>query len=174
MSGTKPILFLLILAFICTVFSEETRKIQILPSVKNQKNFQKTIIEVTPEYIEKHLVGSEDFTFVDVTDEKDIQVTSVAEPDYPPIRRQEIVKKILKKASVESTSKFMGKLTSFQTRRSNHRDSQKSVLMIKEELEKVIKKLPKERQEKFKIELVPIRGYVADSIIVTFKGIKKF
>jgi hypothetical protein len=156
---TKTTITLLILSFFVVFISasNEKRKIELLPSVKSPKSFERKVIEVSREFIEKHLVGKEEFTFIDITDEKNTPTPTIAEPDYPAIRRQSIVKPILEKASAASTKDFMAKLTSFSSRRSSAQVSQQSILMIKSELEKIISGLSEERKKRFKIELVPIR-----------------
>jgi hypothetical protein len=155
---TKTTITLLILSFFVVFItaSNEKRKIELLPSVKSPKSFERKVIEVSRDYIEKHLVGKEEFTFIDITDEKNTSI-KIVEPDYPAIRRQAIVKPILEKASAASTKEFMAKLTSFSSRRSTAQVSQQSILMIKSELEKIINGLSEERKQRFKIELVPIR-----------------
>jgi len=64
----------------------------------------------------------------------------------------------------------MTKLTSFSTRRSNSPVGQQSVLMIKSELETIVNGLPNERKNRISITLVPIPGFIANSIIVKMDG----
>jgi len=118
------------------------------------------------------LVGSRDFTFVDVTEEtKGSQpATPMFSVDFPAPRRQTVVKPILVKVTANTTRAFMTKLTSFPHRHSSRQGSQDSVLMIKKEVEDIINALPSDRKSRFKITLVPIPRFIANSIIVTYEG----
>jgi hypothetical protein len=162
----KKIIIILILV---TLTFEKLRKIEILPSVNSKSNFVRRVIEVSEEYIEEKLVGSKDFTFVDITDQKEI-IPLKSNFNFPEPRRQTILKPILESVTENSTREFLTKLTSFPHRRSNRVGAQDSVLMIKSELEKIINGLPTERKNRIKIELVKVPRFLADSIIVTFTG----
>lgn len=165
--------FLLVLVFVILVLSQdakEIRRIQILPSINSKANFQEKIIEISREDVEKYLVGQTDFTFLDITEQEDVKPVTFFSVDYPEPRRGEILKPILTSVNTDSTKGFMSKLTSFPSRRSTVQSAQDSVLMIKKELETIINTLSSERKKRFKIELIPIRGYVANSMIVTFEG----
>jgi len=99
--------------------------------------------------------------------QKNINIT---QHPYPAPRRQTVVRPILEKATVDSTKNFLTKLTSFPHRRSSQTGSQNSVLMIKREIESIISKLPNERKNRMKVELIVIQRFIANSIIVTFDG----
>src|SRR5690348_14618309 len=76
------------------------RRLEILPSVMSPPEFVKQIIEVDEEYIQKNLVGRQDMTFIDITDEEDTQIKSIPfEVNYPAPRRQSLLKPLLEKAS---------------------------------------------------------------------------
>jgi len=166
----KTFIVLIVLAACIFVSAEQKlRKIEILPSVLSPSNFEKKVVEVTEDYIQQNLFGRTDLTFVDITDEIS-QVPLKLEINYPAPRRQDLLKPMLARASVNSTKAFMTQLTGFPHRHSGRAGSQESVLMIKTEIENIINKLGEDRKRRFKVELVPIARYIANSIIVTFEG----
>jgi leucyl aminopeptidase len=161
----------LICLAICIFVSadQKLRKIEILPSVLSSSNFESKIVEVSEEYIQKNLVGRPDLTFVDITDAISSEPLKL-EINYPVPRRQDLVRPMLARANANSTRAFLTKLTSFPHRHSGRAGSQDSVLMIKAEIDNIINKLGEDRKRRFKVELIPIARYIANSIIVTFEG----
>jgi len=151
------------------------RKIELLPSIYSKFEFKSKIIEVTQEYVETNLVGNKNFTFIDITDFDEtlantptaLQVSSF---DFPEPRRQALLKPILEKITATTSRGFLGQLTSFPHRRSNRAGCEQAVQFIKRSVDSIIEKLPAERKSRFKVELIKIGGFIAESIIVTFSG----
>jgi len=110
-------------------------------------------------------------TFIDVTDEIDMKTPlPVMDINYPAPRRQALLKPLLERSTVNTSREFLTKLTSFPHRMRSRVGSQDSVLMIKTEAENIINKLSEDRKKRFKVELVPITRFIANSVIITFEG----
>lgn len=154
--------------------SEQQRQILILPSGISPPDFKSHLITVSDDYVQKYLVGKKEFTFMDVTDFPLYNITEaveIKEPEFPIPRRHNIVKPILEKINVDSSRSFLTGLSSHQHRQSRKAGGELAGLWIKAEVEKVLQGVPQSRKNRFKIEMVPINGFVASSIILTFEGI---
>jgi len=90
--------------------------------------------------------------------------------NFPPPRRAEALRPILSNINVNSTRNFLTKLTSFTSRRSNSPVGQQASLMVKSEIDNIVNRLPTERKNRIRVEMIPITGYVANSIMVLFEG----
>jgi bacterial leucyl aminopeptidase len=152
---------ILLLLLSTLIFS---RLIEIYPT-DGSKNI---IMEIEDEEIIDQMILNK-IKIVDITNQKIIpQNPSLNFPDQP--SQQTVVNKINSEVTKESLKQYLDKLCSHPHRMSRRAGSELSIKWITETVQKIIDELPTERKKLFKVTLVPVPGYIANSIIVTFNG----
>jgi len=157
---------LIIISLIITaIFSQNL--IEVYPNNGNQSY----TLNLNDNQVDELMLRT-DIKFADITRRVVIpQDQTLVFPDKP--TQQGVIKPINEKITTESIKAYLEKLCSHPHRMSRRQGSELSIEWIVSTVNAIVSGLPSERKGKFKVEKVPVPGYVANSVIVTFEGSNK-